>query len=194
MVFIVVASYAVRLVWPFLDTGAVVGLNLWEYPQMITLFTLGVLARERGWLDDGLPADVRRTCGRAALVGVGLAVPLAVGITFADDADPYLGGLRLEATLIPLFEALVTVGMSLWAVDWFRRRWNRASPLVRAMGRGSFVAYVVHAPILVVLAVLLRDVDVVAEVKYVVVVAATVAAAFGVGWLLDRRRGSSRLL
>jgi peptidoglycan/LPS O-acetylase OafA/YrhL len=123
-----------------------------------------------------------------------MAVPLAVGLTLADDADPFLGGLRLEATLIPVGEAMVTVGMSLWAVDWFRRRWNRSTPLVRAMGRGSFVAYVVHAPILVVLAVLLRDVDVVAEVKYVVVFAMTVVLAFGTGWLLDRRRGPSRVL
>jgi peptidoglycan/LPS O-acetylase OafA/YrhL len=188
MVFVAVASYAVRLAWPFLDTDVLGGMNLWEYPQMVALFVLGVLARERGWLTGGLPADVRRACGRAALLGLALAVPLAVGITFVDDADPFLGGLRLEATLIPVVEAMITVGTSLWAVDWFGRRWNRATPLVRAAGRGSFVAYVVHAPILVLLAVLLRDVGVPAEVKYVVVFALTVVAAFGVGWLLDRRR------
>jgi glucans biosynthesis protein C len=192
--FIALASFAVRLVWPFLATDEVWGLNLWEYPQMLALFALGALGEERRWLADGLPADMRRTCGRAAALGVVLAALVGAAITITDDPDPWLGGLRLQAMLIPLIEAMITVGMSLWAVDWFRRRWNRAGPLVQALGRGSFGAYLVHAPITVVLAVALRGVGVPAEVKFLTVFALTVVASFGLGVLFSRSRLGSHIL
>jgi hypothetical protein len=130
----------VRLIWPFLGTDKLAGLNLWEYPQMITLFALGALAAERRWLTNGLSTELRRTCGRATAVGVAITAALGAAITLTDDPDPFLGGLWPQATLIPLAEATIAVGISLWAVDWFRRHSNRAGTLMRGMGRASFSA------------------------------------------------------
>jgi hypothetical protein len=73
--FIAVASFAVRLAWPFLATGELWGLNLWEYPQMLTLFLLGARATERHWLDEGLPPHLRRVCGRAAAASPSRRLP-----------------------------------------------------------------------------------------------------------------------
>jgi hypothetical protein len=192
--FIAVASYLVRLEFPVLSGDQALGLNLWEYPQMVALFALGVLARERGWLSEGLSPLLRRTCGWAALAGVVLAALVGAGITTTDDAEPFLGGLRLEATLIPLIEATLALGMALWAIDWFRRRLNHSGTLVRGLGRGSFAAYLVHAPITILLAIALRDIEVPAEVKFVTVFALGVAASFGLGWLSSRSRVTARIL
>jgi hypothetical protein len=192
--FIAVASFAVRLIWPFLSVDELLGLNLWEYPQMLALFWLGTLAEERRWLADGLSADLRRLCGRAAALGVLLAVVIAVGITITDDPAPFLGGLRLEATVIPVVEAIIAVGMSLWAVDWFRRRWNRAGALVHNVGRASFGAYLVHAPITILLAVALREVDVPVEIKFLVVFALAIVASFGLARLFTRSQAAGPVL
>jgi hypothetical protein len=193
-VFIAVASFIVRLEFPVLSGDALWTLNLWEYPQMMALFSLGVLAQERDWLSDGLSPKLRRTCGWAAVTGVLLAVLLGVGITITDDPGPFLGGFHLEATLIPLVEATLAVGMSLWAIDWFRRRARRASPLVRGLGRGSFVAYLVHVPVTILLAIVLREVLVPAELKFLIVFAVGAFASFGLGWLATRSRVTGRIL
>jgi hypothetical protein len=193
-VFIAVASFIVRLQFPVLSGDALWTLNLWEYPQMMTLFSLGVLAQERGWLSDGLSPQLRRTCGWAAVTGVLLAVLLGVGITVTDDPEPFLGGFHLEATLIPLVEATLALGMSLWAIDWFRRRADRPSPLVRGLGRGSFVAYLVHVPVTILLAIVLREVLVLAELKFLIVFAVGAFASFGLGWLATRSRVTGRIL
>ena len=193
-VFIASGSFLVRLVWPFLGTDEMLGLNLWEYPQMIALFFLGVLATERRWLADGLSVPLRRTCGRTAAVGIALIAALGVAITLTDDPDPFLGGFRLEATIIPIAEAMIAVGMSLWAVDWFRRRWSRSGPIGRAMGRASFSAYLVHAPLTVILAIAVRDVDVAAEAKLLAVFTAATAASYGLGWLSTRSGATGRVL
>ncbi len=96
--------------------------------------------------------------------------------------------------LIPVLEAMITIGMSLWLVDWFGRRWNHSTSLVRTFGRSSFVAYLVHAPFTIAFAVALRDVGVPAEVKFVVVFALSVTASFGLGWLVTRSRVAGRVL
>ena len=161
---------------------------------MSALFALGVLAQERGWLSNGLSPQLRRTCGWAAAVGVLLAVLVGVGITITDDAEPFLGGLRFEATLIPLIEATLALGMSLWAIDWFRRRANHAGLLVRGLGRASFAAYLLHAPITIPLAIALRDVGIPAETKFLTVFGLGVVASFGLAWLPTRRRVTGRIL
>jgi hypothetical protein len=192
-VFIAVASFLVRLEFPVLS-GDELDLNLWEYPQMFALFTLGILARERGWLDHGLSLQLRRACGWAAAVGALLAMVAGAGIAISDDAEPFLGGWRLEATLIPLIEATLALGMSLWAIDWFRRRANRAGTLVRGLGRGSFAAYLVHAPLTILFAIVIRNVEIPAELKFLTVFALGVIASFGLGWLVTRSRVTARIL
>ena len=132
--FIAVASFLVRIQFPILSGDVAWTLNLWEYPQMIALFALGVLARERGWLAEGLSPRLRRACGWAAGVGLVFAALVGAWIATSGDAEPFLGGFRLEATLIPLIEATLALGMSLWAIDWFRRRANTSSGLVRVSG------------------------------------------------------------
>lgn len=191
---IAVASFAVRLVWPFLETEHLIGLNVWEYPQMATLFVLGAVAEERGWLVDGLSPDLRRFSGRAALLGVLGVVVVAVGITLTDDPDPFIGGLSVQATVIPIVEATVAVSLCLWAFDWSRRRWNRTNAIVSTAGRASFAAYLIHAPITIALGAALRNVGAPAEVKFVVVFALTVSLAFGLGWIASRSRVAGRIL
>lgn len=193
-IFIAVASFLVRLEFPVLSGEALLTLNLWEYPQMSALFALGVLARERGWLSDVLPSQLRRTCGRAAALGVVLAALVGAGIAITDDPDPFLGGLRFEATLIPLIEATLALGMSLWLIDWFRRRTNRAGALVGGLGRASFAAYLLHVPITILLATALREVVVPAELKFLSVFTLGVVASFGLGWLFTRSRVAGRIL
>lgn len=192
--FIAAASFAVRLRWPFLATGDLAGLNLWEYPQMVALFALGVLAAENRWFDHGLSPGLRRSCQRAAILSLLATVALAVAVTLMDDADPFLGGLHVQATLIPIIESTIAVSMSFFVVDWFRRRWTGSTPLVRRAGQASFAAYLVHAPITILLAAALRGVDVPAEVKFLAVFAVTVAASFTIGWLLTHARAGTRIL
>jgi peptidoglycan/LPS O-acetylase OafA/YrhL len=192
--FIAVASFLVRLKFPIFGEQDTWTLNLWEYPQMSALFLLGVLSRERGWSSDGLSQQLRRTCGWAAAIGVALAMLVGVGITITDDAEPFLGGLRVEATLIPLIEGTLALGMSLWAIDWFRRRLNREGDLVRGLGRASFAAYLVHAPLIILLAIALRDLGMPAELKFLSVFGLVAVASFALGWLSTRSRVAGRIL
>jgi fucose 4-O-acetylase-like acetyltransferase len=190
--FIAVGSFLVRLVWPF-ASNSVFGLNFWEFPQMIAMFGLGVMAAEHGWLEDRLSDRFWRNCGLAALAGAMMLLVLgAIGLS--GDDNPFLGGAHPQALVLPVAEALLAIGMSLWALEWFRRRWNQAGPLTRALGRASFAAYIVHPPVVVLLSVGLRSVPVVVELKFLVVFALGAAAAFALGWTITRARLVARVI
>ena len=121
-----------------------------------------------------------------------LAILGAIGLG-ADD-DPFLGGVYPQALALPITEAVIAVAMSLWTLEWFRRRWDHAGPLARALGRASFAAYIVHAPLTVLLSVGLRSIAVPVEIKFLVVFAVGAAASFGLGWLVTRLRFVARIL
>jgi glucans biosynthesis protein C len=189
---IVVGSFVMRLKWPF-TADTPFDLNLWEWPQMATLFTLGVLAGERGWLNP-MPDWLMRACGRASIVGaLGLLfVVTAVGL--AGDEDPFLGGWHLQALAEPTTEATIAVAMSFWLVGWFARRWNYQDTLARSLGRASFAAYIVHPPVLVLLSAGLSSITVAAEVKFVAVAVLGVTTSFTVGWYMTKVRPLARVL
>ena len=191
--FIVVASFLTRLVWPFMS-DSIFGLNLWEFPQMMAMFALGAQAAERGWAGGPLPDRVSRRCGWAAVSGMLMLLLLVAIAAQGADENALLGGFHVQALAIPIVEATVAIAMSLWTLEWFRRRWNRSGSISRAAGRASYAAYLVHAPVVVVLSIALRWVAVPVEIKFVVVFLAGVPAAFALGRLATRSRVLGRVI
>jgi surface polysaccharide O-acyltransferase-like enzyme len=189
---IVLGSFMVRLVWPF-TADTPFSLNLWEWPQMATLFAFGALAGERGWLEP-VPDRFLRTCGRLSVAGVAglLLVGAAVGV--AGDQDPFLGGWHLQALAEPAAEATIAIAMSLWLIGWFPRRWNSNGPLAQSLGRASFAAYILHPLVVVLLSAVLSSLAVVVEIKFLVVAVLGVATSFTVGWLMTRIRPLARVI
>jgi hypothetical protein len=76
-----------------------------------------------------------------------------------------------------------------------QRRLDRALPWGPALSRSAYAAFILQGPVLVGLALLVRDVPVAAEVKAVVVACGGVAGSFAVGRLVvDRVPGLRRVL
>ena len=189
---IAVGSFAVRLVSPL---GEETFANLrWEaWPQGIGLFALGVLAGERGWLAV-LDRRLVRGCGRAAVVALLGLTALAAWALATDRLDAVAGGLAWPSAAFAILEGLGAVALSLWLLVWFRRRWDRPGQLVQRAGRGSYAAYVLHPPVLVMLSLLVRPLPVPPEAKFLLVAAGGVVAAFAVGVGLTRLRAGTRIL
>jgi glucan biosynthesis protein C len=191
--FIALASFVTRLVWPFMS-DTIFGLNLWEFPQMMAMFALGVRAAERGWAGDPIPDRLWRACRWTDVSGMEMLLFLVAIAAGSNDENALLGGFHVQALAIPIVEATVAIGMSLWTLEWFRRRWNRSNSMSRAAGRASYAAYLVHAPAIVVLSAALRSVPVPVEIKFIVVFFVGVPAAFTLGLLATRSRVLGRLI
>lgn len=186
---ITIGSILVRVRFP-IDSYQLFAAHVWQWPQCITLFVLGIAAAERGWLNP-IPVRLRRAGGRLALGGIAIVL---VAMGTASDLDPFTGGLSWQAALTAACEGMIAVGLSLWLPGTFQHHFNTTGRLGSALGRAAFGAYVIQAPILVTISLLARDLPVAPEVKFFLVAPAAITASFGIAWLLTRAPGLRRVL
>lgn len=191
-----VATVLVRPVFPF-DSHQVAEVQLWQWPQYLGMFGLGVVAAERGWLRP-VPDRLRRRCGLVALVST-LAWVVLFGAVLAAGLDPgeaFAGpAWGWAPVMIALVEGPLVVGASVWLLAVAQRHLDRApGPQGRTLARSAYAAYLVQGFVLIALAVALRPVDLGAELKALVVGVAGVVASFGLAWLLVSRTPVGRVV
>lgn len=148
-------SFAVRLIQP-IGTN-ILNLQLCFFVQYIAWFIAGLHAARHGWLVPLALSRTARGAGWLALVGGPLAL---LGLLFfgAQKAGPeiFFGGTHWQAFALAMWEQLTGLGLALGALALFARRFDRDSRLLRWMAERSFAVYVLHAPVLVGLAMLFR--------------------------------------
>lgn len=188
-VVIAVSSMVVRLWFP-IDSVQPFAAHVWQWPQCIGLFMLGLLAAERGWLQPVARRD-QRAGGWVALLGV---VVLLAAMATGSSLEAFSGGLTWQALLTAGCEGAISVGLSLWLLGLFQRRFDHAGPVARALGRSAFGAYLLQVPVLLCCALLVRPLPIPPEAKFLLVAPAGVAASFGLAWLLTRVPGIRRVL
>jgi hypothetical protein len=187
------ATILVRLVFPF-DGHQIGELQLWQWPQYLALFGLGIVAAQRGGLEP-VPDHLRRRCGTVALLAIGAFFALLGAVIAAGYEPPdVFADLRLHWAPIVLsaIEGPLAVAASVWVLGTAQRRLARPGP--RAVARSAYGAFILQGPVLIGVALALRPFDVPAEVKALTVACAGVALSFAVAWLLVSRTRLGRIL
>jgi hypothetical protein len=148
------------------------------------------------WLDP-VPEAIRRRCALAALLGV-LAVLLVAGTVLAAGIDTdvlFESGFHWAPLALAAVEGPLVVGWSVWLLGLAQRHLSRRpGRLGRALARAAFGAFVVQGVVLIGLALVLRRVDVPAEVKAPMLASAGVVGSFALSWLLVTRTSLGRVL
>ncbi|MGZ4544199.1 MAG: hypothetical protein ACXVXT_02325, partial [Blastococcus sp.] len=181
-----VLSFLIRLVYP-LGSQDFLDLNSWQWPECLGLFVLGIVASGQAWftaVPEGLRPPARTaTLATAALLGVAVVLTVALGIPIED----FAGGGHWPALVLALGEGFLTVFGPVWFLSVAQRHLDRPFPHGAALTRSSYGAFILQGIPLLGIAVALRPVPVVAEVKALVVAALSVAGSFGLSWLLVSR-------
>jgi peptidoglycan/LPS O-acetylase OafA/YrhL len=189
MLGVTIATFLIRFIWP-LGSYQVLGLNLWSWPQYIVLFSLGWIGGERSWRHR-LDRQPRRVCIGAILIALVALASIAVGSGLQE--SNFLGGWHWGALAMSAVEGLLSVGMSLFILDWFSRHGNWTSGVWASTGHHSYRAYVIHGPLLVGLALLLQDVAISGYAKFVLVCVLGISLSFSVAaWTGERALSLAR--
>jgi fucose 4-O-acetylase-like acetyltransferase len=191
-----VATFLIRLGFPF-ESERYVDLNLYELPAAVALFALGVIAARHGWLT-AIPARLHAQSRRVSLVAIGaFGVFMAAGFLLGGVSEgTWAGGWHWEAIGFAALESTLAVFGPIWILGVAQQRLNRrfrwASPPI---GRGAFGAFVLQGLVLIGIAVILRPLQVPAEVKALIVATGGIAGSFALAWLLiGRVPGVARIL
>ncbi|MDO9498087.1 MAG: acyltransferase family protein, partial [Nocardioides sp.] len=191
-VIITVGSLLVWQVTTLLDTH-LMNVRVAAWTQGAVLFALGARAWESGSSGQISRAQERRL-GYAAAGGLLAALVLLVVEALRDGVDDAVGGFGWASISFAILYGVVSVAFTLWCVAWVRRRWPTHGSLMEKAGRGSYATYVSHPLVLVSVMVAFRPLPLGAELKFVMVTAVAVPLCFGVGYLLTRLPGVSRVI
>jgi peptidoglycan/LPS O-acetylase OafA/YrhL len=190
------ASFTVRIWLPVGWYFRALNFQIAHFPQYISLFVLGTIAYRRGWLPLIAGDAARgRLWGRVVALLVALAPVLFVaGGALGGDTSPFMGGLHWQALTYALWEQLLCAAVVISLLVRFRGRHDHQGGLARELSASAYAVYVCHAPILVLVALGLRPVDLYALLKFALATLICLPICFVAGGLVRRLPGVNRIL
>jgi surface polysaccharide O-acyltransferase-like enzyme len=149
------------------------------FPQYIALFVVGIIAYRGNWFLGISKGTGRLWLGIAAFcILVLLPLVFVLGGALEGNVDPFLGGVSWQSLALSVWEQFVCVGMVIGLLVWFRERLNSQRALAKAMSASAYTVYLIHAPVLVLLALALRGISLHALLKFVLVAPLAIALCF----------------
>jgi peptidoglycan/LPS O-acetylase OafA/YrhL len=166
-------------------------LQLGYFSSYIFLFAIGTVAWQRNWFQR-LTWRTVRVWGIVAIIATP-AMIVAVALTAGKHAN-FGGGLGFPAILYAFWEPFVAWGIIAAYLVWFRLHGNAPSRVWEHMAACAYAVYILHAPVLVGIAVALRWWHGAAMAKFAVVGPLALLASLALASLLLRIPGARRVV
>lgn len=136
----------------------VFNLQLGYFPQYIAFFVAGTFAARHGWLTSLAKS---RHARRGGLIAVVAGPAILIGVMHfgarSGAIEDFFGGWHWQAFGYAMWEQLAGVGLSLGLLALFSRHLDEEQPWLRWLCDHAFGVFVFHAPILIALYMLFRD-------------------------------------
>jgi glucan biosynthesis protein C len=181
------ASFLLRIVWP-LGKYVLSFPSLAYLPEYLSFFILGTIAARRDWLH-AIPSRMGWVGFAMALGASIMLFPLSLtGLKF------FVGGGSWQSAVYALWDSTFSVGISLALIVFFRRFFNRQGRLGQFLSRHAFTVYIIHPPILVLLAIALRHLQLQHLLKFGLLAIIAVPVCFAAAFLVRKIPLASRVV
>ncbi len=153
-------TFLVRLVFPVGWVLQPLGFQLGHFPQYISMFVIGILAR-RGNLAEHLHGNISR---KFLLLAIGLIVivfPL-LGVLqeiYHHPGANFNGGWNIENGVYSFYEQLLGISIMVAITGISRYKWNKSSAFLGRLSRSAFAAYIFHPLIVIGLSLLVSGMN-----------------------------------
>lgn len=183
------ASYVMRIVMPIGVSIPIFGFPTLAYlPQYLSFFILGIMAFRRNWFQT-IPGSMGITGFVVAGVSTIVLAPLALNAGGA-----FLGNGTLQSAAYALWDSTFSVGICLALLTFFRRCLNRQTRFGSFLSQQAFTVYIIHIPVIVLLALALRGVHLESLLKFALAALIGVPLCFALAFLVRKIPFASRIL
>ena len=179
-----VVTFIVRIWLPAGWNFELLNLQLGFFPQYIALFILGLMAYRRNWFM-GISEATGKLWRNIAIATIVL-LPILLILGGAEDPTPFLGGFHWQALVLALWEQFLCMAMIITLLVWFRRRFNHQGSLAKTMSASAYTVYIIHAPVIVLVTLALRDISLYPLIKYPLVALIVVPLCFLLGNIIRK--------
>ena len=182
--FISLFAFVTRLFFPI--GSDVLNLQLGFFPAYITMFVFGIVAYHNHLFEK---IDYRK--GKKLLLA-SLVIGIPAWLLLMFYGGPFEGEMSIEggytwpALFYALWESFICVFFILGLIGVFRKRFNSQNKLQHFLSDNAFGVFVFHAPILILISMMLKEVELAPVIKFFVVSLLAVVSSFLFSWLVRR--------
>ena len=187
-----IATFLVRIVIPSGEEWFV--FQLGDFAQYIALYAMGAVAYRRGWFEALTKQQGKQWLWAAIGCAILLPVVGLLGGAFDGDPSEFLGGVRWESLIGSLWWSMQGVAIIVALLVGFRERLHSQGGLAREMAGSAYTVYILHAPIVVGISLLLLFTGWHSAIKLPIACIAALVASFSIASLVRRIPLASRIL
>jgi glucan biosynthesis protein C len=190
-----VVSFVVRIWLPIGWAFGPLNLQFPFFPQYICMFIVGIVAYRRNW-----PVRIPDATGRlwlfVAIFFVLVLVPVlfVTGGALNGDPTPFLGGLHWQCLAYAVWEQITGVAIIIALLYLFGKYLNRQGKPAQAASASAYTAYVIHAPVIILVAIAIRSISLYPLLKFALAVLIAVPLCFALSNVIRKLPLASRIL
>jgi hypothetical protein len=174
-------TFVVRIWLPIGWAFGPLNLQFPFFPQYIGLFIMGIAAYRHNWFMR-IPNAIGKFWFRIAIIFIVILLPALFVLGGASgDISPFMGGVHWQCFAYSFWEQFVGVAMIISLLVLFRNRFNRQGRVAKIMSASSYTAYIVHAPVLVLLTLAIRNITLYPLLKFALAGPIAILLCFALG-------------
>jgi glucan biosynthesis protein C len=190
-----IVTFVVRIWLPIGWAFAPLNLQFPFFPQYICLFIIGIIAYRRNWFMC-IPVAMGKfwLCVAVVFIAVLFPVLFVTGGALEGGVSAFVGGAHWQCFAYAMWEQFFGIAMIVGLLVLFRERFNRQGRLAKAMSASSYTAYIIHAPVIIFLALAMRKIDLYPLVKFALAVLVAVPLCFALANVIRKLPLARRIL
>jgi glucan biosynthesis protein C len=158
-------------------------------PQYAALFSMGLLAARRGWLE-----GLSRTAGRVGFATAATAAVALLSVVVLTGEEAFLGHGTWPSLVAAICESALAVGILIGLLVLFGRHGNHQGPVGRFLSAHAYTVYVTHPLVLVGLGYALSGVPAPAVAKFALLALLAVPLCWALAYLVRALPGARKVL
>ena len=189
------AAYLLRIVVPL--NAQVLGFpSLFDLPQYLSFFIVGTVAARGDWLMKMPSAMAKRMFVIALIASATLLLLSIIGTEVSSLGwGSLLGYGSFSSALYTLWDSTFAVGMTMFAIMFFRSRFNSPGRLWKFCKENFYAAYMLQAPVIVTIAVVvLSSVHIESLLKFGLAAAIILPVTWAAAYLVRKIPFADRVL
>ncbi|MDT8301206.1 MAG: acyltransferase family protein [Sedimentisphaerales bacterium] len=162
-----IVSFIVRIWLPVSWNFELLNFQFPFFPQYICMYIVGIAAYKYNWLSQ-IPDAMGKLWLCVAVFFIILLFPalFVLGGASSGDISPFMGGLHWQCFGYAVWEQFTGVAMIIAMLYLFRKHFNRQGSLSKAASASAYTAYIIHAPVIILVAIAMRNISLYPLLKF----------------------------
>ena len=190
-----IISFLIRIKLPVGWSLPHLGLQFPHFPQYITLFALGIAASRNNWLEQiTYKRGLRWFIFAQVMVFIMFPLIFMTGGAASGEITAFMGGIHWQSLAYAVWEQVTGFSLVIGLLGIFRGKYNSQGNWGKRLSASAYGVFIFHAPVVVMITVTLRNVELNGILKLLLLAPVTVAAAFLVAYLVRKIPYADRVL